>query len=112
MNTVHEAQNKEECDPDVSTLVKIHNETGATITYFTKHDFSGKLDKQSTYPAKIENGESDVFEHKGTSGENTGSCGAVVYSVKNKDGKACHWMLSWSNPTNEDNKVHTSLILA
>ncbi|THG21221.1 23 kDa jasmonate-induced protein-like [Camellia sinensis] len=93
----------------VITLVKIHNKTGATVTYFTNKDFSGALAPQSKYPAQIENGEYDLFEHEGPAGDNAGSCGAVVYSVTNKDGKASHWMLSWSNPTGENYKVFTEI---
>ncbi|XP_028105862.1 uncharacterized protein LOC114304916 [Camellia sinensis] len=101
---------KSDCDGGVITFGEIYNETGGTIRFSGQHDFSGKLAAESTYPGKIKNGQCGVFIHKETSGKTSGSCGAVVYSVKNKDGKAGHWMLSWSNPTNEDNKVFTEII--
>ena len=93
----------------VITLGCIYNATGSTITHSVKHDFSGKLAAQSTYPAKIENGQYGVFKHEGTCGNYPGSCGAVVYRGTNKDGKACDWMFSWSNPTSKDNKVLTEI---
>ncbi|GMP40853.1 hypothetical protein CsSME_00011147 [Camellia sinensis var. sinensis] len=100
----------EECDCDaVITLGSIYNATGGTITYSVKHDFSGKLAEQSTYPVKIDNGQYSVFKHEGTSGKRSESCGAVVYWGTNKDEKACDWMFSWSNPTNKDNKVFTEI---
>ncbi|KAI8025759.1 hypothetical protein LOK49_LG02G01809 [Camellia lanceoleosa] len=98
-----------ECD-EVITLGRIYNATGGTITNSVKLDFSGKSDEQSTYLVKIENGQCGVFRHGETGGKN-GSRGVVVYCGKNKDEKACDWMLSWSNPNpiNHDNKVFTEI---
>nr|ACV60356.1 hypothetical protein [Camellia sinensis] len=100
---------KSDCDGGVITFGEIYNETGGTIRFSGQHDFSGKLAAESTYPGKIKNGQCGVFIHKETSGKTSGSCGAVVYWGKNKVEEACDWMLSWSNPTDGDNKVFTDI---
>ncbi|KAI8025755.1 hypothetical protein LOK49_LG02G01807 [Camellia lanceoleosa] len=106
MNTVAEAQHAEN---NAITFVKIENKTGATITYFTSHDFSGRLAPHSRYPPNLENGRDHLFEHMGTPGDNAGSSAAVVYSVTNNDGTVSYWMLSWSNPIVGNYKVLTKI---
>ncbi|XP_028095122.1 23 kDa jasmonate-induced protein-like [Camellia sinensis] len=100
-----------ENDQRVRTDGNIRNKTKGSIAYSVKHDFSGKLAKESTYPPKIEDDQPGVFNHEETSGEKTGSCGAVVYRGKNKNGKDCDWMFSWSNPNpiHKENKVFTAI---
>ncbi|CAL5381054.1 unnamed protein product [Camellia sinensis] len=86
----------------VHTFCKIYNATGATVKFYTKRDYSGKLAAGSVYPVKIKNGQCGVFVHEGTKEMGTekcnGSCGAVVYSGRNNDKEVCDWMMSWSNP--------------
>ncbi|KAL7234926.1 hypothetical protein ACSBR1_018403 [Camellia fascicularis] len=93
----------------VHTFCTIYNATGDIVTFYTKHDYSGKLAEYSVYPC-------GVFVHEGTkemcTGKCTGSCGAVVYSGRNNDEEVCDWMMSWSNPIsleNLDNKVYTEI---
>ncbi|KAF5951332.1 hypothetical protein HYC85_009276 [Camellia sinensis] len=102
----------------VYTVCKIYNATGATVTFYTKRDYAGKLAAGSVYPVKIKNGQCGVFVHEGTkemcteecTGECTGSCGAVVYSGRNKDKEVCDWMMSWSNRICDPyNKVYTEI---
>ncbi|CAL5330387.1 unnamed protein product [Camellia sinensis] len=99
----------------IRTYCKIYNATGATVTFYTKRDYSGKLAAGSVYPVIIENGQCGAFVHEGTKEMGTekcnGSCGAVVYSGRNNNEEVCDWMMSWSNPipVGNDNKVYTEI---
>jgi hypothetical protein len=86
----------------VSTKCIVYNATGSTLYVTSNYDWykSGIFISNSVgYPDQIRNGQWAAFLHVHSSGEATGSEGAVVYRGKNLHGHDRDFLLAWCTPS-------------
>ncbi|XP_022764681.1 23 kDa jasmonate-induced protein-like [Durio zibethinus] len=88
-----------------STLGELSNLSGQTVSLDDKDIWEGY--RSGNFPKSIITGEVGEFQHSAESaGKIIGSVGALAYKLDEK----IKWIIAWSNPQNELNKVYTEIL--